>query len=158
MPTILMTRIDSRLIHGQVAILWNRELGSNLILVANDTVAGDKMRQGLMDMASPTGVETRYFTLQETIDKIGSATPEQKIFIVVESPEDALVLVEGGVPINRINVGNMSLTDGKRQVSTSVALDDKDVETFKELKALNVDLFIQRVPSSEEEDSSKLFE
>lgn len=158
MPTILMTRIDSRLIHGQVATQWNRELGSNLILVANDTVAEDKMRQGLMDMASPTGVATRYFTIKETINNIGNATPEQKIFIVVESPEDALALVEGGVPITRINVGNMSLTDGKHQVSTSVAVDDNDIDTFKKLKALDVDLFIQRVPTAEEEDASKLVE
>lgn len=158
MPTIVMTRIDSRLIHGQVATQWNRELESNLILVANDTVAEDKMRQGLMDMASPTGVETRYFSIQETIDKIGDALPEQKIFLFVESPEDALALVEGGVPIQRVNVGNMSLSEGKRQISTSVAVDDKDIETFKKLRELNVDVFIQRVPSSELEDTSSLFE
>jgi len=53
MPNILLTRIDNRLIHGQVATQWNSYIGANLILVANDKVAGDKVRQGLMDMAAP---------------------------------------------------------------------------------------------------------
>lgn len=64
-PNILLTRIDNRLIHGQVATQWNGTLGANLILVANDKVAKDKVRQGLMDMAAPAGVQTRYFSLQK---------------------------------------------------------------------------------------------
>lgn len=98
-PNILLTRIDNRLIHGQVATQWSGTLGANLILVANDKVAKDKMRQGLMDMAAPAGAQTRYFTIQKTIDVIHKAAPRQKIFIIVETPEDALKLVEGGVPI-----------------------------------------------------------
>ena len=53
MPNILLTRIDNRLIHGQVATQWCGAIGANLILVPNDAVAGDKLRQGLMDMAAP---------------------------------------------------------------------------------------------------------
>ena len=55
-PNILLTRIDNRLVHGQVATQWNSTLGSNLILVANDDVASNTMRQNLMKMAAPAGV------------------------------------------------------------------------------------------------------
>ena len=54
-PNILLTRIDNRLVHGQVATQWNSTLGSNLILVANDDVSNNTMRQNLMKMAAPTG-------------------------------------------------------------------------------------------------------
>ena len=40
-------------------------IGANLLLVANDKVAGDPMRQGLMDMAAPSGAQTRYFTIEK---------------------------------------------------------------------------------------------
>ena len=50
MPNIVLTRIDNRLVHGQVATQWCGPIGANLILVANDEVAGNKLRQGLMDM------------------------------------------------------------------------------------------------------------
>lgn len=157
MPNILLTRIDNRLIHGQVATQWNGTLGSNLILVANDKVANDKVRQGLMDMAAPNGVATRYFSLQKTIDIIHKASPNQKIFIIVENPEDVLTLVEGGVPIKKLNIGNMHMSEGKRQVATSVAVDDQDVAAFKKLQDLGVELEIRRVPTTPIEDTSKLF-
>lgn len=156
-PNIVLARIDNRLIHGQVATQWNGTVGGNLILVANDEVAGNSTRQKLMDMAAPTGVATRYFTLQKTIDVIHKAAPRQHIFLVVETPQDALELVKGGVPIKRLNVGNMHMADGKRQVATSVAVDDADVAAFKELQDLGVELFIQRVPSTGVEDTKKLF-
>ncbi|MGY3748870.1 PTS N-acetylgalactosamine transporter subunit IIB [Vagococcus acidifermentans] len=157
MPNILLTRIDNRLIHGQVATQWSGTLGANLILVANDKVSEDKVRQGLMDMAAPAGVATRYFSLQKTIDIIHKAADRQKIFIIVETPEDVLALVEGGVPITKVNIGNMHMAEGKRQVATTVAVDDRDIEAFKKLQEKGVDLQIQRVPSTSVEDISKLF-
>ena len=36
MPNIVLTRIDNRLVHGQVATQWCGAIGANLILVAND--------------------------------------------------------------------------------------------------------------------------
>ena len=157
-PNILLTRIDNRLIHGQVATQWNGTIGANLILVANDAVANNKMRQNLMDMAAPNGVATRYFTIQKTIDVIHKAAPSQHIFIIVENPEDALRLVEGGVPIKKLNIGNMHMAEGKRQVATSVAVNDEDVAAFKKLQDLGVELFIQRVPTTKVEDIDKLFD
>ena len=142
-PNILLTRIDNRLIHGQVATQWNSTLGSNLILVANDEVSGNTMRQNLMKMAAAA--------------IIAKASPKQKIFIVAETPQDVLTLVKGGVPIRKVNIGNMHMSEGKRQVATSVAVDDADVAAFKELQELGVELEIRRVPSTPVEDISKLF-
>lgn len=156
-PNILLCRIDNRLIHGQVATQWNSAIGANLILVANDNVAGNKMRQGLMDMAAPAGVATRYFTLQKTIDVIHKAAARQLIFIVCENPQDVLTLVKGGVPIKKVNIGNMHMAEGKRQVATSVAVDDADVDAFKQLQDMGVELEIRRVPTTPVESTDKLF-
>lgn len=157
MPNILLTRIDNRLIHGQVATQWCSTIGANLLLVANDEVSTNKVRQGLMDMAAPSGVDTRYFSIQKTIDIIGKAADRQKIFIICENPEDVLRLVEGGVPIDVVNIGNMHMAEGKRQVATVVAVDDTDVEAFRKLEEKGVKLEIQRVPTTPKEDVDKLF-
>lgn len=157
MPNIVLTRIDNRLIHVQVATQWCGAIGANLILVANDKVAGDTFRQGLMDMAAPSYSQTRYWTLQKTIDTIHKAADRQMIFIVCETPEDVLTLVEGGVPIKKVNIGNMHMAEGKRQVAGSVAVNDEDVDAFKKLKDLGVTLEIRRVPTEHAEDIEKLF-
>ncbi|SPW29714.1 Probable phosphotransferase enzyme IIB component M6_Spy0801 [Edwardsiella tarda] len=77
-PNILMTRIDNRLVHGQVGVTWTNTLGANLVLVANDAAAADPVQQNLMDMVVADGVQTRYFTLQKTIDVIHKAADRQR--------------------------------------------------------------------------------
>ncbi len=52
MPNILLTRIDNRLVHGQVGVSWTATLGANLILVADDGVAKDSLQQRLMKMVA----------------------------------------------------------------------------------------------------------
>lgn len=157
MPNIVLTRIDNRLIHGQVATMWSGVLGANLLLVANDSVATDEFRQGLMNMAAPAYAQTRYFSIEKTCQIIDKASDAQKIFIICETPQDVLRLVEGGVPIKKVNIGNMHMADGKRQVATSVAVDDDDVATFAKLRDLGVELEIKRVPDTATEDVEKLF-
>ena len=157
MPNIMLTRIDNRLIHGQVATQWTGVIGANLLLVANDAVAGDQFRQGLMNMAAPSYAQTRYFTIEKTCQIIGKASPAQKIFIICETPQDVLRLVEGGVPIKKVNIGNMHMAEGKRQVATSVAVNDDDVACFKKLQELGVELEIRRVPDTAAEELDKLW-
>jgi len=156
-PNIVLTRIDNRLIHGQVATQWSSTVGANLLLVANDKVSTDQFRQSLMDMAAPSYAKTRYFSLQKTIDVIHKASPAQKIFIICESPSDVLALVEGGVPIKKVNIGNMHMSEGKRQVAKTVAVDDKDVDDFRKLQEKGIELEIRKVPSEGSEKVSKLF-
>ncbi|MFR3451233.1 MAG: PTS system mannose/fructose/N-acetylgalactosamine-transporter subunit IIB [Collinsella sp.] len=156
-PNILLTRIDNRLIHGQVATQWNSTLGSNLILVANDEVSTNTMRQNLMKMAAPTGCSDPLLLHPEDHRRDPQGLPAQKIFIVLDSPQDALKLVEGGVPIKKLNIGNMHMAEGKRQVATTVAVNDDDVECFRKLQEHGVELSIQRVPSTPVEDTNKLF-
>lgn len=145
-PNILMTRIDNRLVHGQVGVTWVNALGANLLLVANDNAAQDPVQQNLMDMVIAEGIQTRYFTLQKTIDIIGKAAERQKIFIVCKTPQDVLTLVKGGVPIKFVNIGNMHFSEGKKQIHKTVSVDKEDIAAFKELERLGVTCEIRRVP------------
>ena len=157
MINIMLTRIDHRLVHGQVATQWCGSIGANLILVANDEVASDTLRQRLMDMAAPSFAQTRYFSIEKTINIIHKASDSQYIAIICETPQDVLRLVEGGVPIKKCNIGNMHMSEGKRQVATTVAVNDDDVAAFKKLQELGVELEIQRVPDIAPEDINKLW-
>lgn len=146
-PHILLTRIDNRLVHGQVGITWTKTIGANLILVANDEVAGEPLQQKLMrSTADSAGAEIRFFSLQKTIDVIGKASDRQKIFIIVRDPEDARKLVDGGVPIKEINVGNMHFSPGKEEVTKKVYVDEKDKEALSYLAHKDIEIYIQDVP------------
>jgi len=158
MPKVVLTRIDNRLVHGQVAAQWSGYIGANVIIVANDGAAENSLRQGLMDMAAPSFVTMRYWSIEKTCVDIHKVAENKKIFIVCETPQDVLKLVEGGVPIKKINIGNMHMAEGKRQVANAVSLNDEEVETFRKLRELGVELEIRRVPSEAAEDVEKIFE
>lgn len=146
-PNILLTRIDNRLIHGQVGCTWTMTLGANLILVADDVAAKDDLQQQLMaSTAEQSGAGVRFFTVQKTIDVIHKASAKQKIFIVCRTPATVRALVEGGVPIKEVNVGNMHFAPGKTAISKKVYVDDKDLEDLHALMNAGVDVYIQDVP------------
>lgn len=146
-PNILLTRIDNRLVHGQVGVTWTKTIGANLILVADDIAADDSMQQTLMAMtAKSSGAGIRFFTLAYTAEVISNAAPEQKIFIVVRTPADVRKLVELGVVIHEVNVGNMHFSTGKNALSKKVYVDDKDLEDLHYLQAKGIHVYIQDVP------------
>ena len=157
MPNIVLTRIDNCLVHSQITTQWFTAIGANMILVANDDVSTDRMRQGLMDMAAPSYAAMRYWSIQKTIETIHGASDRQKIFLVCETPKDVLRLVEGGVPLKKVSVGYMYMSEGKRQVTNFIAVDDQDVAVFARLRELGVEIELRRVPAETAEDVEKLF-
>lgn len=153
MPNILLLRIDNRLIHGQVGVTWTTSLGVNLIVVADDLSAKDTLQQQLMAItAESSGAGVRFFTIEKTINIIHKAAPSQKIFIVCRTPKEARELVEGGVPIKDVNVGNMHFNKGKKQISKKVYVDDKDLEDLMFIKSKGINVFIQDVPGDIKEN------
>ncbi len=155
-PEILLTRIDNRLIHGQVATQWAKELGASVLIVANDEAAADTFRQELMNMAAPAGVTTKYIPVADINGTLEQLDPGARVFIIVADPLDAKRLMEKTDAVKRINVGNMHMSEGKHQVATTVALDDTDKDLFRQMKEAGADLFIQRVPGSAMENPDAL--
>lgn len=146
MPNIVLCRIDERLIHGQVGVQWVGFAGANLVLVANDDVAQDSVQQNLMEMVLAQGIAVRFWPLQKVIDHIHRAADRQKILLVCKTPADFLTLVQGGVPVTRINVGNMHYRAGKRQIDKTVSVNEADIQAFHGLRQAGVSCFIQGVP------------
>ncbi len=129
-PNIVAVRIDERLVHGQ-GQLWIQHLGVNTVIVANDKASNDVMAQTLMSTVVSKNVRMRFFTLEKTIAVIHKAAPEQKIFIIVDSCKDLQTLVEGGVPIKEVNIGNIHMAEGKEKVSRSIFIGPEDKEALK---------------------------
>ena len=87
---IKLLRIDHRLLHGQVAFSWIKQLGTDCILLACDTLLNDKLRMSAIKMAKPSGVKVVAKTVDDAVAAIKSGvTDKYKLFIVVESVEDA---------------------------------------------------------------------
>ncbi|WP_312069375.1 PTS galactosamine transporter subunit IIB [Lelliottia nimipressuralis] len=151
-PNILLTRIDNRLVHGQVGVTWTSTIGANLLIVVDDEVAKDEIQQKLMGITADTyGFGIRFFSIEKTIAIIEKAAPHQKIFLICRTPKIVKKLIEGGVPLKDVNVGNMHFSEGKRQISSKVYVDEQDLDDLRFIKYSGVNLFIQDVPGDAKE-------
>lgn len=154
-PNILLTRIDNRLVHGQVGVTWTSTIGANILIVVDDDVAKDDIQQKLMGITADTyGFGIRFFSVEKTINIISKAAPHQKIFLICRTPAIVRKLVEGGVPLKDVNVGNMHFSEGKKQISSKVYVDDNDLSDLRALKHSGINVFIQDVPGDTKEGIS----
>ncbi|MCE2595025.1 PTS N-acetylgalactosamine transporter subunit IIB [Motilimonas cestriensis] len=152
MPNIVLSRIDERLVHGQVGVQWVGFVDANIVIVVNDDVAQDTIQQNLMEMVLADGIAIRFWTVQKTIDTIHKASDRQRILLVCRSPKDFRQLVAAGVPISQINVGNMHYVEGKKQIAKTVSVDAEDIAELEQLKALGVKCTLQGVPTESATD------
>ncbi|EBY0371287.1 PTS galactosamine transporter subunit IIB [Salmonella enterica] len=151
-PNILLTRIDNRLVHGQVGVTWTSTIGANLLVVVDDDVAQDEIQQKLMGITAETyGFGIRFFSIEKTINVIGKAAPHQKIFLICRTPQTVRKLIDGGITLHDVNVGNMHFSEGKKQISSKVYVNDEDLRDLQFIKKHGVNIFIQDVPGDQKE-------
>ncbi len=148
-----LARIDTRLLHGQVATAWTKAINPNRIIVVSDNVAHDALRKSMIEQAAPPGVKANVVPIEKMIqvakDPRFGAT---KALLLFETPQDALKAIEGGVDIKELNVGSMAHSQGKAVCTKAIAMGKDDVETFEKLKALGVKFDVRKVPSDSPEN------
>ncbi|CWH07190.1 PTS sugar transporter subunit IIB [Streptococcus pneumoniae] len=146
--TIVGCRIDGRLIHGQVANLWAGKLNVSRIMVVDDEVVNNYIEKSGLKLATPPGVKLSILPVEKAAANIlAGKYDSQRLFIVARKPDRFLGLVEAGVPLETLNVGNMSQTPETRSITRSINVVDKDVEDFHKLAEKGVKLTAQMVPN-----------
>ena len=154
---IKMTRVDHRLLHGQVAFTWIRQVGADCILIANDAVAKDELRMSVLRMAKPQGVKLVVKSVDDSIKALTSGvTDKYNLFIITESIEDAWRLCKAVPAIRELNIGGVKVEDGKRQISEAVFVSDEECARIRELDAAGVHVFVQMTPSERSDEAMKL--
>lgn len=144
---IILTRVDHRLLHGQVAFSWTQSLGADCILIANDDVPTNDLRKTTIKLAKPQGVKLVIKNIEDSINAINSGlTDKYKLFIVVESIKDAFNLAKNCPNIKEINLGGTKATNGTQNISKSVNITMAEIEIIKELDKLGVNVEIRMVP------------
>lgn len=144
----VLARIDSRLLHGQVATGWTKMTHPNRIIVASDIVAHDALRKQMIIEAAPPGVPANVVPLYKLVE--ASKDPRfglTQALVLFENPQDALAVISKGVDIQTLNIGSMAHKEGKCAVNQAISLDREDVDTFEKLKALGVQFDVRKVPS-----------
>lgn len=152
-----LARVDTRLLHGQVATNWTKAIGPDRIIVVSDKVAGDELRKSMIMEAAPPGVKVHVIPVGKMIEidkdpRFGLT----KVLLLFETPQDVLEFVEGGGELEEVNLGSMAHSKGKVVVTNALAMGEDDVETLEKLKAKGVKFDVRKVPADRAENLDNL--
>lgn len=144
---ILNVRVDHRLLHGQVAFTWTTALGSDCILIANDSVVNDQIRKTTMKLAKPAGVKLVIKNIEDSIAAINAGkTDKYKLFIVVETIADAARLARACEQVDAINIGGTPPRENTRPIAKAVYVTPEEELLIRQLAAEGVEVGIRMVP------------
>lgn len=149
--TIVATRIDGRLIHGQVANLWTTKLNISRIMVVDEDIVNSDLEKAALKLATPAGIKLSVLTIDKAATNIlAGRYDSQRLLIVAKRPKTFLGLMNKGVTLTELNVGNMSQTPETRSVTRSVTRSinvvDEDIQDFDAIQAKGTHLIAQMVP------------
>lgn len=147
MAEIVLCRIDSRLIHGQVMTKWVNQCQANRIVVVSDTLAVDEFMLEIYLMSAPTGVKVECCSKTDAIkswlaDQFGSG----RVLLLLPDLESMKEVYDGGIKVTDIQVGGLGGAPNRKVVFQNITLDDADTEKLIYLQEAGVRIIFQTIP------------
>ncbi len=142
-------RIDDRLIHGQVATRWSTGLKVNRIMVIDDAVAANDAEKAIVRMAAPAGINTSILPFEKAVANIQNGNYEgQRVMLIVKSPVTLVRMLDAGVDLLPVNIGNMSNRPGTVQYKKSISMTEEEKAAVDKLLASGIKVTAQMVPDA----------
>ncbi|MSS78599.1 PTS mannose transporter subunit IIAB [Anaerococcus sp. WCA-380-WT-2B] len=154
---IVLARIDTRLLHGQVATSWTKSTNPDRIIVVSDNVSKDNLRKSMIMEAALPGVKAHVVPIWKMAEIFKDTRfGKTRAMLLFENPEDALELIEKGIDLKELNLGSMSHSQGKAYVTSTVSMGKEDVKTFEKLLDLGVNIDVRKVPSDQRDNFTNI--
>jgi mannose/fructose/N-acetylgalactosamine-specific phosphotransferase system component IIB len=144
----MWVRIDNRLVHGQIIEAWLPHIQAKEIWVANEELFHDRLRQEIMGLAIPQGVEIRFFLPASLVEE--AHAPEKagrEVLILFASCSDARQAYERGFRFRVINIANLHYGPGKTQLCDHVSLSTDEISCLSYFDRKGVSLDFRCVPN-----------
>lgn len=143
--SLVLARIDERLIHGQVVVGWVPALSIRRIVVADDTLADDPWEREMVISAAPPGVTVQVVSPAEALTCL-EQSPSLPSMLLVRAPVILLGVVQQGLVIAEANLGGMYAKPGSRRLSDYLNFTPEDIESLQDLVRRHVRIVAQDLP------------
>lgn len=146
--TLVLNRIDDRLIHGQVVVGWGQPLDVKFIVLVDDSVADSEWEQDLYRMGVPPEMEVRFHSARDAAPLLDGYRTEARPGILVTGDIATMrTLVEHG-GVRDVNVGGIHHKPGRTQHLRYVFLTAGEEWELRELAAHGAVVTAQDVPAA----------
>jgi mannose/fructose/N-acetylgalactosamine-specific phosphotransferase system component IIB len=148
--SIVLFRIDDRLIHGQVVIGWGRPLGIDLIILVDDQVAASAWEQELYRMAVSPDIEVRFVTVADAAVQMPAWESNGRRGLVLTGDLETMAALRAASPevVQRINLGGIHHRPGRRERLPFIYLTDQELRTLQALETSGAVITAQDLPTT----------
>ncbi|MFT3840238.1 MAG: PTS sugar transporter subunit IIB [Myxococcaceae bacterium] len=142
---IVLTRVDNRLIHGQVIEAWLPHLSIERLLVVDDEAAHNALMQAAMRMAVPQGVTVEIVSMEKA-DFAGASQDTVRTLVLLREVSSVALARAKGLPPGPLNLGNVHASAGRKAITRAVFLTGQEVDELKVLQSQGMPVSFQAVP------------
>ncbi len=148
--SIVVARIDDRLVHGQVVIGWGRPLELNRIVLVDADVAASEFERELYQMAVPAGIEIEFLSPDEAPARIEALGAESDRVLVLTGSVDTMVALAKAChgAIRKVNLGGIHDRPGRREYLRYVYLTGQELDDLRTVDAAGIEVSAQELPTS----------
>ena len=144
---IVLTRVDNRLIHGQVVQGWLPALDVSEVLIVSPGAVKKEFVRKMLRLSLPSGYKMTVLEAKEAAKY--SAESQEKLFVIIEDVANLFEMLKEGFCPKVITLGNTQFLEGKKQYSQGVFLTDNEVEELKKIeKEKSISVVIRALPNS----------
>lgn len=156
MENIVLTRVDDRLVHGQVMTSWVKATGANKIMVVDDGVAEDELMKTVLKGVVPSQVKLGIFSVAKAVDRMVKGFKDtDKVIMLVKTPETAWRMQEAGVDFKTLNIGGMGIRSDRTTLYQNIAASESERAAIKSLIDAGCAVTIQITADDSKVDVSK---
>ncbi|MEI7638569.1 MAG: PTS sugar transporter subunit IIB [Syntrophus sp. (in: bacteria)] len=146
----VLTRVDNRLVHGQIIEAWVPFLKASRIIVVDDEVASDFFRETVIKMSVPSDVEVIIHSVEDFVKynalQVNDNKDRVRSIILFSKVWDALRAYALGFSFEKLNIGNIYNDECRQKLSACVLLSDEDIASIQSLLQRGVRIEMRRIP------------
>jgi PTS system mannose-specific IIB component len=160
--SIVLTRIDYRLLHGIVATQWAPKSNAERIMIIDDKIANDPVLKNSMKMARPGSMAISIITMEKAVNNLNSNKyGNQKIFLVVRDVKTLDELVnKTNIKLDDVNFGSTDKENHQnnieKKISKFVELTNKEVNYLNSLIDKGIKFYSRYLYNDESIDLNKI--
>jgi len=127
--SIVLFRVDERLIHGQVIVGWGTELHPSRIVVVDDEIAASQWEQELYAMGLPSEVTPAFEAVDGAREHLASwRNGGERVVVLTRDIATMRRLADGGVMRgDEVNIGGIHYAPGRSAILPYVYLSDTEI-------------------------------
>jgi len=154
--SVVLTRVDFRLIHGQVITRWVTLRDVNEIVTVDTTLSKDAFMQDVFKMAAPKGVKIRILSTEEAVKAQQNGEFEKnKVMLLFKNVQEISAAVDAGFELKEVQIGGLGGGPGRKAVNNAITLDRTDADLLLDMEKKGIHIYFQTTPDYPSETLQK---